>query len=132
MLDPVPGRGRDAVPLLPREGFVADAALAASFDDVEDAAPRPPLRPGALARPQPLRLTAHGAKRETARARIDVAEHDLPILPRLRGHGQEGGAHRAPRPAHLRIARVLVARGAWHQARRGELILRGVDGRGRR
>src|SRR5215470_13319434 len=51
MLDPVPGRGRDAVPLLPREGLVADAALAAAFDDVEDTAPRPPLCRGALARP---------------------------------------------------------------------------------
>src|SRR5262249_61799439 len=38
VLDPVPGRRRDAVSLLPAKGLVADAALAAPLDDVEDGA----------------------------------------------------------------------------------------------
>src|SRR5215470_12350330 len=74
VLDPVPGRRRDAIALLPREGLVADAALATALDDVEDAAPRVPPSGGALTGPQPLRLAAHGAKWEAARARIDVAK----------------------------------------------------------
>src|SRR6266481_7868721 len=127
MLYPMPRRRHHAVALLPGESLLVDSALAAAFDHVEDPAARPALTGRALPRTQPLRLAADGAKRERSRTRIDIAkDHGSP--------GRRGGRHRrerftrgSPRPAHLRIARVFIARGARHHARGGELILRRVD-----
>src|SRR5439155_27315771 len=107
-----------AVPLLPREGFVADPTLAAAFDHVEDPAGRPAFGGRDLAGPKPLGLAADRAERELAGPRFDVTEDDGPAGRRLCRHRLEGFPRRAPRPPHLRVARLLVARGARHHAGR--------------
>src|SRR6266536_5866480 len=113
----MPRRRHHAVALLPGEGLVADSALARALDDVEDPAARPTLTGSALPRTQPLGLAADGAKRERSRPRIDIAKDHGPAGGRGGGHGRERFTRGTPRPAHLRIARVFIARGARHHAR---------------